>query len=105
MVEGLGRRKKVQGGHRALTQCIICQAYEIIESTDSIETVCSKLMQCLQEKPELVKQLDAEILELVEEGELEEEIGQVRRKEISYKAYKTLTRMGFTQVHPKYKKI
>jgi len=36
-------------------------------------------MQCklsLQEKLELVKQLDAEILELVEECELEEEIGQ-----------------------------
>ena len=78
MAEGLSRKKKMRGGHRASAQRIIRLAYETIESTESNETICSKLEQykvALQEKLDTVKQLDADILDLVNEDELEEEIG------------------------------
>ena len=68
----------MRGGHRASATCIITQVYETIESTDSVGEVITKLKQCnvaLQEKLEVVRQLDSEILDLVEENELEEEIG------------------------------
>lgn len=68
----------MRGGHRSSAQRVIRQVYEAIESTDGVEAVCSKLEQykvALQEKLDTVKQLDADILDLVEENELEEEIG------------------------------
>ena len=68
----------MRGGHRASAQRIIRQVYEAIESTDGVESVCSKLEQCklaLQEKLDTITQLDVQILDLVDEVELEEEIG------------------------------
>ena len=78
MAEGLSRKKKMRGGYRASTQRIICQVYETIESTEGVEAVCNKLEQykvVLKEKLDTIKQLDADILDLVEENDLEEEIG------------------------------
>ena len=69
MTEGLSRKKKVRGGHRSSTTRIISQIYETMESTDEVEVVVTKLRQCklaLQEKLEIIKQLDDEILQLVE---------------------------------------
>ena len=79
MTEGLSRKRRMQGGHRASATRIITQVYETIESTDIVVgEVITKLKQsnvALQEKLEVVRQLDSEILDLVEENELEEEIG------------------------------
>ena len=79
MAEGLGRKKKIQGGHRSSTTRTINQVYESIESTDEVEAVVTKLRQCklaLQEKLEVIKQLDDDILQLVEDEEVENEIEQ-----------------------------
>ena len=79
MTEGLSRKKEVQGGHRSSTTCIISQIYETTESTDEVEVIVTKLRQCklvLQEKLEIIKQLDDEILQLVDDEEVENEIEQ-----------------------------
>lgn len=79
MTEGLNRKKKVRGGHRASATRIISQTYETIESTDAVESVVTKLKQSkliLQEKLETVKQLDEEILGLVDDEEVDNEIEQ-----------------------------
>ena len=50
-----------------------------MESTDELEVVVTKLRQCklaLQEKLEIIKQLDDEILQLVDDEEVENEIEQ-----------------------------
>ena len=96
MSESLTRKKKTRGGHRASAQRTIRQVYEAIESTDDVGTVCDKLEQhkmVLQEKLDTVKQLDADILELVVEDDLEEEIGTADEfKEKVYKAMFDCTR-------------
>ena len=79
MTEGLSRKKKVRGGHRSSTTRIISQIYETTESTDEVEVVVTKLRQCklaLQEKLEIIKQLDDEILQLVDDEEVESAIEQ-----------------------------
>jgi len=78
MSKGLSRKKKTRGGHRVSAQRTIRLIYEAIESTDAVESVYSKLEQykiALQEKLDVVKKLDVRILDLVDEDELEEEIG------------------------------
>ena len=57
----------------------IAQIYEVIESTTRAGSDLTRLTQCklaLEEKLTTVKQLDAEILDLVQEDELESEIEQ-----------------------------
>ena len=79
MAEGLSRKKRIPGGHRSSTTRIISQIYESVESTDEVESVMTKLRQCklvLQEKLEIIKQLDDEILQLVDDEEVENEIEQ-----------------------------
>ena len=79
MAEGLSRKRKVRGGHRSSTKRTISVLYESIESTKDTESVVTKLEQCritLKEKLETLRQLDEEILELVEEGEVNDEIEQ-----------------------------
>ena len=79
MAEGLSRKKRIRGGHRSSTTRIISQIYESVESTDEVESVMTKLRQCklvLQEKLEIIKQLDDEILQLVDDEEVENEIEQ-----------------------------
>lgn len=89
MAEGLSR-KKMRGGHRASAQRIIRQIYKAIESTDDAESVCHKLEQykvALQKKSDTVRELDSVILDLVDENDLEEEIGVADEfKEKVYKA-------------------
>ena len=68
----------MQGGHRASVTHIITQVYEAIESTDNVGEVITKLKQCnivLQEILDVARQLNNEILDLVDKNELEEEIG------------------------------
>ena len=79
MAEGLSRKRKMRGGHRSSTKRTISALYESIESTEDTESVVTKLEQrriTLKEKLETLRQLDEEILELVEEGEVNDEIEQ-----------------------------
>ena len=79
MAEGLSRKRRVRGGHRASAKRIIVALYEAIETTEDLESVVTKLEQCritLKEKLEILKRLDEEILELVEDGEVDDEIEQ-----------------------------
>lgn len=79
MAEGLNRKRKVRGGHRASTKRTISSLYEAIEATEGLEAVMTKLEQCritLKEKLETLKQLDKEILGLVEDSEVDNEIEQ-----------------------------
>ena len=80
MAEGLSRKKKVRGGHRSSTKRTIATLYEAIESTENPDGILTKLEQCritLNEKRDTLKQLDDEILELVEDTEVDDEIEQV----------------------------
>ena len=68
----------MQGGHGASVTHIITQVYEAIESTDNVGEVITKLKQCnivLQEILDVARQLNNEILDLVDKNEIEEEIG------------------------------
>ena len=79
MSEGLGRKKRIRGGHRSSATRTISEIYETIESTADREPVITKLMQCkltLKEKLDTIKRYDDEILGLVEDGEVEDEIDQ-----------------------------
>lgn len=79
MSEALKRKKKVRGGHRSSATRTISQVYEVIEATTGRETDLTKLQQCklaLEEKLEIVKQFDVEILNLVQEDKVEAEIEQ-----------------------------
>ena len=89
MSEGLSRKKRVRGGHRASATWMIHEIYETIESTADRDSIITKLEQCkgsLEEKLEALKRQDEEILGLVEDEEVEHEIdesdtfsGRVRR--------------------------
>ena len=79
MAEALARKKKVRGGHRASATRTVTQIYEAIENPDNPESTLTKMKQCkdaLLEKLDTVKQLDAEILDAVDESEVEHEIDQ-----------------------------
>ncbi|XP_065904623.1 uncharacterized protein [Dysidea avara] len=89
MSEGLSRRRKIRGGHRGSATRMVHEIYEAIESTDERDSIVTKLEQCkisLEEKLEIIRQQDDEILELVGDVEVEHEIneadtfsGRVRR--------------------------
>ena len=77
--EGLARKKRVRRGHRASATRTIAQMYEAKESADDRESILTTLMQCklsLQGKLDTVKQLDNEILELVDDADVDDEIEQ-----------------------------
>ena len=79
MAESLSRKRRVRGGHRSSTTRTIAALYEAIEITEDLESVMTKLEQCkitLKEKLEILKQLDEKILELVEDGDVDNEIEQ-----------------------------
>ena len=72
--EGLNRKKRVRAGHKASTSRLVKKVDELLAG-DSPST--SKLVQVklsLMEKLDVLKQLDGEILELIEEEALAEEI-------------------------------
>ena len=79
--EGLTRKKRVRGGHRASATRVISQADEAIRSglepgASGFNMAALKQYKLtLQEKLEILTRLDEEILEAVEEEEVEEEIG------------------------------
>ena len=72
----LARKTRVRAGHRASTTKIIgrCQGLLAAESRD--RTKLLQLRMSLQEKLDVLKQLDEEILGLVEEEKIANEIEQ-----------------------------
>ena len=89
MSEGLSRKRRVRGGHRGSATRMLQEVYDTIESTVDRDSIVTRLEQCkisLEEKLEIIKQQDEEILVMVEDEEVEHEIeeadnfsGRVRR--------------------------
>ena len=67
MTEVLARKKRVRAGHRASATRIISRATTILDSEDPDLMKLSQLKLSLQEKLDVLKQLDGEILGLVDE--------------------------------------
>ena len=76
MMETLARKKKIHEGHRASATRTVTQIYEVIENPSNPESTLTQCKTALEEKLETVPQLDSEILDSVEEGEVENEIEQ-----------------------------
>ena len=79
MAEGLTRKKRIQGGHRASTNRVIALANEAIEQIADPAFNVTELMKyklTLTEKLATLTRLDEEILDLVEEDEVMDEIEQ-----------------------------
>lgn len=79
MSEGISRKRKVRGGHRGSATRMLHDVYETIESSADRVSIVTKLKQyiiSLEEKLSVIKQQDEEILGLVEDEEIENEIGE-----------------------------
>ena len=79
MAEELSRKRRTRGGHRSTATRIITSAIEVLASGDLSEIAnhAVKLNQqkaSLQEKRTILRQLDMEILALVDEEEIKAEI-------------------------------
>ena len=82
MAEALAKKKKIRSGHRASATRMVNRVGETIaafEADPTTELDVNGLLQLklsLDEKLSTLKKLDGEILELVEDGAVEEEIEQ-----------------------------
>ena len=82
MAEALAKKKKIRGGHRASATRMVNAVGEMItafEATPTSELDIKRLLQLklsLEEKLSTIKQLDGEILDLVEDEAVEGEIEQ-----------------------------
>ena len=81
MAEGLARKKRIRAGHKASATRTLTKVEEALvaaaERTEEFYTSkLSQLKLSLQEKLEVLRQLDAEILELTDEEGLVDEIEQ-----------------------------
>ena len=81
MAEGLARKKRIRAGHKASATRTLTKVEEALvaaaERTEEFDTSkLSQLKLSLQEKLEVLRQLDAEILELTDEEGLVDEIEQ-----------------------------
>ena len=79
MAEELSRKRRTRGGHRSTATRIITSAIKVLATGDLSEIAkhAVKLNQqkaSLQEKRTILRQLDMEILTLVDEAEIEAEI-------------------------------
>jgi len=76
MVEDLSKKRRTRGGHRSTATRIITSAIKVLATGDLSEIAkhAVKLNQqkaSLQEKGTILRQLDMEILALVDEEEIE----------------------------------
>ena len=83
MAEALAKKKRIRGGHRASTTWMMQQVNDMIaagEGDPSTKLNVKRLLQLklsLEEKLSTLKQLDGEILDLIEEeGDIAGEIEQ-----------------------------
>ena len=66
------RKKSIRGGHRAWATKLVCRAEDLLASPDPDHGRLAHIKLSLQEKLSILKQLDAEIVDLVEEEDAEE---------------------------------
>lgn len=77
MGEELTRKKRVRGGHKASATRLLTKVEEMVGAAEPADPFkLSQLGMSIKEKLEDIKVLDAEILTLVSEDELEGEIAQ-----------------------------
>ena len=76
MPEELARKKSVRAGHRASATRMVNKARELLAEDAPDVAKLSQLRLSLQEKLDVLKQLDGEILDLVDESSVAEEIEQ-----------------------------
>ena len=72
----LARKKPVHGGHRGSTMRAIGQAKELLASEDPDVDRLSQVKLTLGEKLEVLKTLNTEMINLVQNEDVEEEIDQ-----------------------------
>lgn len=68
------KKKNIRRGHRGSTTRLLSEVDTALRATPPDCDDLSRLKMCLNEKLQTLKQLDSEIVELVEEGELETDI-------------------------------
>ena len=102
MAEALAKKRKIRGGHRASATRMVNAVGEMIAATPTSKLDVKRLLQLklsLEEKLSTIKQLDGEILDLVEDGALEEEIEQADAfKATVYAATENIARLHVRQV-------
>ena len=76
MAEGLMRKKRIRAGHRGSTTRMLRELDELLAADTLKKARLAQLKLSLQEKLDTLKQIDGEIIELTEEGDLENEIQQ-----------------------------
>lgn len=76
MAEELARKKRVRAGHRASATRMVTRATALLDDDHPDPTKRSQLKLSLQEKLDVLKQLDGEILGLVDEEVVADEIEQ-----------------------------
>ena len=76
LMEELARKKRIRAGHRGSTTRILNLTGDLLKADVVDGTKLAQLHLSLGEKLETLKQLDGEILELTEDGNLETEIQQ-----------------------------
>ena len=76
MSEALARKKRVRAGHRASATRMITKATALLDDADADPMKLSQLKLSLQEKLDVLKQLDGEMLGLVDEESVADEIEQ-----------------------------
>lgn len=101
MAEGLTRKRRIRAGHRGSATKILQKVDGLMAGAgpgDTIDTLkLAQLNLSLQEKLETLKQLDNEILELTEEGDLVNEIEQADSfKEGIYEAIARIEKLRVT---------
>ena len=74
--EGLDRKKKIRAAHRASATRNVHGAYELVEASEVNLAKLKQVKQTLTEKLKTLADLDAQILELTDEADLESEIEQ-----------------------------
>ncbi len=78
MAEDLTRKRRVRGGHKASATRMMTRAKEMLSSEDEPQRpMLNQLSLSLKEKLGEIKLLDAEILTLVRDDDLEEETGKL----------------------------
>ena len=90
--ERLARRKRIRAGHKASATRILGQVASTLEGTPPDTDRLSLLKLTLSEKLDVLKGLDAEIIEMTPEDGLEDEIGQ--SDEYKERLYDALTRIN-----------
>ena len=80
MAEGLVKKKRIRAGHKALAMRILSQVDELLAAADPASPTdlvrLTQLKLSLQEKLDILKRLDEEILKAPEEDKVEDEIKQ-----------------------------